>query len=1013
MQVIKIVFEVYLTAVLMFATLMPILSKLKIFRNKRDPFFWRRTIFIGSPIWATKWVIWFLTFAIILSNIVTPIVYQFYEDLFGIGVGGIGSQMDSLERVLEPYKDPSQWWGIINPYQWQEKMNVFPFLWMCVFSITGVMGVMLMWRRYANTHDDSTIEMGGAEFTEPNEVKKQYHAVPDRGLKFAGYGGVPVMHSYKRNCEGFKMLLATVRPQSMPVIFYKYKAQDNEKDNDKTIPGYYYVDFKPVNTIVVGDTRSGKGETVVLSTIDLVARGEEDQTLVVGDLKGELFTKTNEHLRRNNYDIRVLNFDNLNYSMSLNLLDQALFQAKKGNWTKTRQKISQLTNAIFPGDDTNFENRYWTSGSSATFAGLVLSSIWILRQEDPDMKKVTIANAVEMLQQLSTQHVFMDTGTNMIVSKPKPGGQTRPMNRLDYLVKIMQTKLAETKAENKADPLLEMAIASFNQAGMGSDDSKGNIYSSMFSDVEMFVSDMAVRKMTSVSDFRYSSAGFPRIMQLQLPMWFANRKARIEFDAKGKHYDEMVILDEIGLIQFAIAPKLDEYTTFKLSFDIPDNIETSEQLVDGHTPIVEATMELLVKKEYVYQGMKRKIDPYTGLPVIKGIKMVNDRSEASKGVWLDDILPDDALEFDYTEKRLAIFIVLPPLAAQYYQLGLFFMEQLYQENFDWANRNKKKNINRIHYLIDEFGNFPKWAGLETKLSAALGYNFQFTLILQNLEQLANTYGEESKGTIMANSSNFLYIKSGSLSTTKELSEKLGDRTITYRNPNSDEKSKDIKSGNTISRALLNPQELATFRPSQMLVWRNAQNESLKGSQVDTNPIYDFGRTSMPFAFNLYRNYYSDSAELSRVEVDSPHRFIDMRKFDIDWNVKFEQLYDQVILKKDVQNNSVEETSHEQLNEISYIPNASIISSKEFKKLSEQKQKALLYEIDGLLNDARTGKFIDAKPIPQGWEVEITGIHQHLSNPDNWDNELQKEWVRRLGKDGFRALMVAINTFKNS
>jgi len=873
------------------AILLPQVTKLKVFRSKRDPYFWRKNAQKGSPLWVSANLSLLLFISLMAANFATPAANELYADFFGIGRGGLSGITNSLDLLQQNYLDILYVKHLLNPFNWREYLNIFPIWWTVTFIVFLGLGSWNMRRRYLNTKDQTQEEYGGATFTEPFEVKKQYQSVPDRGFSFDGYGGVPIMHSFNWNLQGWRLYLATVRPKVMPKEFYKYPAADVPNDTPKSIPGRYFIDGKAVNTIIVGETRSGKGETEVLATIDIVARGRNDQSLVVADLKGELFTKTNEDLKRNNYDVRVLNFDNLSYSMSMNLLSQTLYYAKKGNYARARTKIGQLANTIFPSDDADFKNRFWTNGSSATFTGLTLATLWFMREED-EWDKVTVGNVVEMLTQLATDSVETTVDGKLVTrqndkfdefvrNRIRPQTQTQTINKLDFLVSVMTKKASAFHNEGKSDELLDMAIASFNQAGMGSAETKGNIYASMFSDVQLFIADINVRKLTSMNNFRYSSVGFPRIMELQLPGEFGDRKALIAFTANGQHNEEVVIADEMGLIQFAIEPKLDDYTTFTVTFDLPDNDLPSEKYPDLN--IVGHRIEIVAKKLYRSAGLKGKqTDPYTGLPIIDGYQVVE------QGITTD--IKGASVLFDYSEKRTAIFVVLPPLSKQYYQLAIFFLEQLYQENFDWANRNKKRNINRVHFLLDKFGNLPKWPGMDTKLSAALGYNFAFSIILQNLEQLDTVYGKELAGTIVANSSNFFYIKTSSTTTAEELSKRLGNRTITMWSAGRDTKREDSTSSQVKERALLNMQELMSFRPSQMLAFRSAKNDDLRGAQVDTNPIYNYGWYAMPFAFNLLRGYISDSAELSRVEVDSPHRFIDLERLRVNYNQLLDKLY---------------------------------------------------------------------------------------------------------------------------
>lgn len=854
---------------------------LKRIKSKRDPYFGRRVFHDGSPMWLANHLITRLWFAIIAANFATPIVNAFFTEFYGVNRGTLFDQGGRIQKFLwENYGNIPSLIKLLNPFDASFYMHIMPTVWTAIFTIAIMILCLWLRKNWKNIQNDQDDEFGGATFTEPFEMRKQYHAVPDRGGTFPFYGGVPVGHTFNFNRQGITLYFATIRPSWLPKVFSGYRANEVDKDTPRRVPGYYYIDDKAVNSIILGDTRSGKGQTEVLPSLDLIARGEKDQALVVGDMKGELATMMTDELKRLNYDVKIANFDNLNYSMPIQLLSQAIYFAKRWNYARAANKVSSLSATIFPsGEDS--KDKFWTSGAQSTFTGLALATMWFMKRED-DWDKVTVENVTEMLQKLGTQEETLDGNGERPLGELGPMDITQQKNKLDLLIDCLQIEQRMLLEDTgSSDPLLDMAISSFNQSNMGGKETKGNIYASMFSDVELFTSDVAVRKLTTVNNFRYSSLGFPRIMELQLPKYFANRKVNIEFEAEDKHWSELVIADEMGLVQFAIEPKLNDYTTFTVTFDEPSNNEALENLPTGAS-ISDKTIKIDAKKVYEYSKLKKKLDPFTGLPVIKGYKAL----EISSNIDIGEV----SVMFDYSEKKTAVFVILPPNNPQYNKLAMFFIEQVYQENYEWANRNKNKLINRLHFMMDEFGNFPKWPGLETKLSAALGYNFAFTMVLQNMEQLEKIYGKESAGTIVANSSNYAYIKTSSQQTADEVSKKLGNRTITYSNQGSDSSEGDSRNRTMKEQPLLTAEQLMKFRPSQMLFFRAAKNDDKNGHQVDTNAIYNYGWTAMPFAFNLLKNYSSDTPELSRIDVDSPQRYLNLDNYSIDYYKLLDDLY---------------------------------------------------------------------------------------------------------------------------
>lgn len=63
---------------------------------------------------------------------------------------------------------------------------------------------------------------------------------------------------------------------------------------------------EPVHTLVVGNTRSGKGESFVKPNIQILSELETKPSFVVTDPKGELFDSNAAKLRKRGYDVKVL-----------------------------------------------------------------------------------------------------------------------------------------------------------------------------------------------------------------------------------------------------------------------------------------------------------------------------------------------------------------------------------------------------------------------------------------------------------------------------------------------------------------------------------------------------------------------------------------------------------------------------------------------------------------------------------------------------------------------------------
>ncbi|MSE09708.1 type IV secretory system conjugative DNA transfer family protein, partial [Lactobacillus salivarius] len=66
----------------------------------------------------------------------------------------------------------------------------------------------------------------------------------------------------------------------------------------KLVTGTYLLVKEPINIVVNGTTRSGKGESLVNPSIDTISRAKTKSSLVVTDPKGEIYQASYKTLRK-------------------------------------------------------------------------------------------------------------------------------------------------------------------------------------------------------------------------------------------------------------------------------------------------------------------------------------------------------------------------------------------------------------------------------------------------------------------------------------------------------------------------------------------------------------------------------------------------------------------------------------------------------------------------------------------------------------------------------------------
>ena len=93
-----------------------------------------------------------------------------------------------------------------------------------------------------------------------------------------------------------------------------------------------------------------------------------------------------------------------------------------------------------------------------------------------------------------------------------------------------------------------------------------------------------------------------------------------------------------------------------------------------------------------------------------------------------------------------------------------------------ANTNHGKLPVPVHFLLDEFGNFPPIPGFDSLITVARSLGIRFTLAVQALEQLKNKYPKAHE-TIRGNTGSWIFLKTQDEATAKTLSTMMGEYTL--------------------------------------------------------------------------------------------------------------------------------------------------------------------------------------------------------------------------------------------
>lgn len=136
----------------------------------------------------------------------------------------------------------------------------------------------------------------------------------------------------------------------------------------------------------------------------------------------------------------------------------------------------------------------------------------------------------------------------------------------------------------------------------------------------------------------------------------------------------------------------------------------------------------------------------------------------------------DISSFD-DDRPTVVFLTYKDEEGLHYDVISMFLSGLYTELIALA-RAKGAGLRRpFYFLLDEFGNLPKFNDFDKVISACGSRNIWFLLVLQSYAQLNLVYGKETAEIIRDNMNAHMFFGTNNPETKREFSEECGRRTI--------------------------------------------------------------------------------------------------------------------------------------------------------------------------------------------------------------------------------------------
>ncbi|WP_200411772.1 VirD4-like conjugal transfer protein, CD1115 family [Virgibacillus salexigens] len=204
------------------------------------------------------------------------------------------------------------------------------------YIFVGISLLKLLYNIKMNYQSINHGQHGTNAFESVKNMKKQYQIIPASKTEYEGKGGT-IVGGLQEAGKPYRLL----------------------------------IDDAPVHTMVIGITRSGKGETFVVPMIDVQSRATKKPSMVVNDPKGELAGASYETLKRRGYDVYVFNLIEHAMSMGFNPLQLVIDSWKKGNVSDAQKYANSVAFSLY--HNPNAKDPFWSNSAKSLVTAIILA----------------------------------------------------------------------------------------------------------------------------------------------------------------------------------------------------------------------------------------------------------------------------------------------------------------------------------------------------------------------------------------------------------------------------------------------------------------------------------------------------------------------------------------------------------------------------------------------------------------------------------------------------------------
>lgn len=244
----------------------------------------------------------------------------------------------ALPEWIRDIDHPSNYIGIKNVFpHLRNTSNIYKGIQIVSWIFVVLYDVIFIFRvRTAYAAENFNVgQKGDSRWTTLKEIQEQYKEIPEKDKKYPGMPGI---------------------------IISRWK--------DKI-----YIDDSVVNNLIIGITRSGKGEMFVFPSIDVYSRAEIQPSMIICDPKVELFKSSKKILEERGYEVHLLNLADPIHSMGFNPLTEIIETYKQKDYATAELLAQSFAYSVFNPDESKGDSQFFDSTAAQLLTALIIAHI--------------------------------------------------------------------------------------------------------------------------------------------------------------------------------------------------------------------------------------------------------------------------------------------------------------------------------------------------------------------------------------------------------------------------------------------------------------------------------------------------------------------------------------------------------------------------------------------------------------------------------------------------------------